>query len=373
MPEVTTNCPLSGYDADAITSCMPELLRHAAASSGMQKRSMERFWTTCVAYATLQGFDESWLAAGHGPGGEADDAEQTIVDKAYGYLREEARMFFSPPDAEGGGGAGPSAPAAPLPSPEEGLALLLAEATKVADDWRNSYELRVTNARFIEDHTNEYRAREQFEVLSGQFVRAIMLRHDMLSCLTAPPVVSLTRVQRIFITMTVIYLMFCVEIEIYLRRGLDCCSQMRARLCPDTVNDVTLPCRGFSGDCNDLQATFTPLYGSDLLGFRCATFPNPALFSDDIKSGLICAAIGIPFQILYEMFFEYYNERAVVEGWLTWRGVARALRGPLDWRFSRDAGSPSRFTRMWTRCSRTIMEEMMGTVELLWKGVWGAC
>lgn len=172
--------------------------------------------------------------------------------------------------------------------------------------------------------------------------------------------------------MTVIYLMFCVEIEIYLRRGLDCCIQMRQKLSCDDPFDVTAPCRGFSGDCNDLQEAFTPLYGSDLIGFRCLTFPNPALFSDDIKSGLICAAIGIPFQVVFEMIFEHYTERTVVEGWLTWRGVARLFRGPLDWRFSRGRASPTRFTRMWARSSRTVMEAITGTVDYLWKALRGA-
>lgn len=373
IAEETTNCPLTGYDADAITSCMPGLLRAAAAMSGMQKSEMEAFWTTCVTYATLQRLDESWLEVGLHPGETADDTEQTLADRAYGFLQEQAGIFFRPPGPEerSGGAGGSTSGQAPVVQcgPEAGLKLLLAEAKAVTEAWHNQYEQRVTSARFVEDHTNEYRAREQFEILSGNIVRAIMLRHDLVSCLTAPPVVSLTRVQRIVINITVIYLMFCVEIEIYARRGLDCCSQMRQKICPDSVDDVTLPCRGFSGDCNDLQATFTPLYGSNLVGFRCNTFPNPALFSDDIKSGLICAALGIPFQLVFEMFFEHYNERTVIEGWLTWRGVARLLRGPMDWRFTRGSTSPSRFTRMWARCSRTFMEIVTGTVDLLWKAV----
>jgi hypothetical protein len=120
----------------------------------------------------------------------------------------------------------------------------------------------------------------------------------------------------------------------YFSRGANCCLEIRALLECDPAGD----CRGFAGDCADIQAQFSGVQGPYLYGepgvppeehtylddWVCHAFPDDAYITDQFLVALISVAVALPIDLLLARAFEIANEGDAVECWLdappgTWK------------------------------------------------------
>ena len=118
------------------------------------------------------------------------------------------------------------------------------------------------------------------------------------------------------------------------------------------------PCRGFVGDCADLQAQFAdvavlPDYPDGLASYTCTAFPNDNNPVDSFIVGLIAVAIAVPVVNFMGGCFEVSNDSEVPEALLTWAGWRKLVFGfaaHRRWHYARD-GQPRRYVRWWARSS----------------------
>ena len=68
------------------------------------------------------------------------------------------------------------------------------------------------------------------------------------------------------------------------------------------------PCRGFTGDCSDLQAQFSGVQGAIPDDFYCAAFPDDDSQMDSLIVGLIGAAVMFPVGGFLQLLFALSNE-----------------------------------------------------------------
>jgi hypothetical protein len=91
------------------------------------------------------------------------------------------------------------------------------------------------------------------------------------------------------------------------------------------------PCRGFAGDCADIQAQFSGVQGpyvysdgpgqaptehESLDDYVCHAFPDDAYVTDQFFVGLISVAVALPVDIFLAKAFELANEGEAPENWL---------------------------------------------------------
>jgi hypothetical protein len=86
------------------------------------------------------------------------------------------------------------------------------------------------------------------------------------------------------------------------------------------------PCRGFEGDCADLQAQFAEVQGpylydgeshDTLEDYVCTAFPDDAYVTDQLLVGLISVAVALPVDLFLARAFEIANEVGdAPESWL---------------------------------------------------------
>ena len=111
----------------------------------------------------------------------------------------------------------------------------------------------------------------------------------------------------------------------YYSRGAVCCAELRSILgCESGPGES---CRGFTGNCADLQSQFSELQGPFLYGspltmhdgldeFECHAFPDDAYPTDQLLVGLISVAVAFPVDILLARAFEVANEGDEPAAWL---------------------------------------------------------
>jgi hypothetical protein len=123
------------------------------------------------------------------------------------------------------------------------------------------------------------------------------------STFLAPPQEGLQRWQRWMLFVTGLIGAVTVEVWFYQSKGATCCRELRELLGCDG-GDLAAPCRGFAGDCADLQAQFVELPsevlpdGADVAGYECHAFPDDDRRIDQLWVGLIFAAVAIPLRYI---------------------------------------------------------------------------
>jgi hypothetical protein len=121
-----------------------------------------------------------------------------------------------------------------------------------------------------------------------------------------------------------------------------------------------VPCRGFRGDCADLQRQFEELPpqvlppGADVAGFTCHAFPDDDNPIDKFFVGLIFAATAIPLRYILQVMLEMSNEAEHAEAWVSLsrkdRLIARLLcLGFFSWHYADPERRPNILLRLYAR------------------------
>lgn len=381
-----TDCPYSGHDWEAIEWSIPkELLLLQRATRG--EINALRVWTTCLCSESLMLLDESYLANDDEP-----NPEETIVDKAYGWLEEQC---FACDDLD--------------------LILMdvLEDARAFAVSWEVRHEVNAEQSRRADREKNTFRQLLRTNKNAGDLCRTLMVKHETVSTFFGPPNDALLRWQRVMIMGTALLVALTVDVWIFQQNGFNCCVDARVFLgCSESLSE---PCRGFSGDCADLLAQFVDLPDVSVQDFKCTRFPREAralrswsgvvyratpfsvnllrrvsgglsrlgraavppatssvssltLFShtsrpllscpsqdrylDRVLVGVIMAAIVFPIKLFAERCFEFSNETDMPEAWLQWFGLRRLLFGRVNWRFQDPGVRPKEWKRRASQVGR---------------------
>jgi hypothetical protein len=93
-----------------------------------------------------------------------------------------------------------------------------------------------------------------------------------------------------------------LQVWFYQVKATACCTELRLLLGCDIV-DLISPCRGFLGDCGDLQEQFQTLppevlEGANLVDYECHAFPDDDKPIDQFFVGLIFVAVAIPMRFI---------------------------------------------------------------------------
>lgn len=291
---VNTDCPYSGHDWEAIEWSIPrELLQLEKATRG--EINALRVWTTVLCTEALLLLDECYL-------GDDDDAlpEETIVDKAYGWLEEQC---FACDDLD--------------------LILMdvIEDARKFALSWEIRHEVNSARSRAVDRERNSFRHMLQANKNMGELCRTLMVKHETVSTLLGPPSEGLTRWQRVFILGTALLVSLTVDVWVFQQKGYNCCVDARAFL--GCSADIAAPCRGFSGDCSDLLDQFADVPDTNVANFQCLRFPRDDRPLDGVFVGAIMAAIALLIKLFAEKCFEMSNEADMPDAWLQWCAAAR--------------------------------------------------
>lgn len=284
-----TECPYSGHDWEALEWSVPrELLELQRATRG--QLDALRIWTTCLCCESLLTLDESYLA-----NDDDDFPEETIVDKAYGWLEEQC---FACDDLD--------------------LILMdvIEDARKFALSWEVRHEVNTEHSREADREKNAFRGALQANRNGGELCRTLLVKHETVSTLFGPPNDGLMRWQRVFIVGTALLIALTVDVWIYQQKGLKCCQSARQFL--GCSADFAAPCRGFRGDCADLLDQFVDLPDVDVGSFECLEFPREDRYLDSVVVGAIMAAIVLPIKFVAEHCFEASNEADMPNAWLQW-------------------------------------------------------
>jgi hypothetical protein len=149
-----------------------------------------------------------------------------------------------------------------------------------------------------------------------------------------------------------------VEVWFFQQKGATCCSQLRELV--GCSADLDVPCRGFVGDCADLQAQFAELPpevlppGADVAGFECHAFPDEDNPIDSFFVGLIFAATAIPLRYILQVMLQMSNEAEFSESWVSLtrkdRLIARVLGlGRFSWHYADPKRRPNLLLRLYAR------------------------
>lgn len=189
VKSVDATCPLAGFDADAVQWSIPPVLLELGGKYAKRKNgggrstnnggfNPTRIWATALSVASLSRLDESWLVSGEG------EADETIVDRAWGYLNLQAAAF-----------------------PELGRCLIpvMEEAQRlVGDSWEPVHEIAIRNARDEQMRAQALHFASQLTRASGHMVTMAVLKHKTVACFTAPATDGVLRHQRVFVYLTAI-------------------------------------------------------------------------------------------------------------------------------------------------------------------------
>jgi hypothetical protein len=146
--------------------------------------------------------------------------------------------------------------------------------------------------------------------------------------------------------------------QFFYSRGANCCAEIRALLECDPVG----PCRGFEGDCADIQAQFETVQGPYMYGmppeehlyldeYVCHAFPDDAYVTDQIFVGLISVAVALPVDIFLAKAFELANEGDEPGNWLEappgrWKLLMGGKNPHNDWHLA-DPKKPVSDLALW--------------------------
>jgi hypothetical protein len=326
----TSDDPLA-FSLEGVTASVPRALRAATAAPP------GRIWATLLCCALADTLESSWIVNGDASK-EMEEDEVTIIDLAEGWLAEMASR-----DA---------ILAAALPRAR-------AKAARMTREWALQQEERVAALRQHE-LAGDYHAAAQLQRLAGDVAKALQTRHETFATFLAPPCDGLQRWQKWMLMLTALIGALTVEVWFFQRKGATCCAELRALLgCPGALGSA---CRGFGGDCADLQSQFAelppevlPEGAAELLAdWECHAFPDEENPIDSFFVGLIFAATAIPLRYILEVLLGMSNEADHSEAWVTMtrttRTIARCLGfRPFSWRYADAERRPSLLLRLYAR------------------------
>jgi hypothetical protein len=336
---------------EGVTASLPRALRRATAAPP------SRIWATLLCVAIAETSENGWIVNGDASK-DGDEDETTLVDLADGWLSEVASR-----DA---------VVAAALPRAR-------AKAARMTREWALVQEERVAALRSYELRSNDFHLTAQLQRIGGDVAKALQTKHETFATFLAPPVGGLTRWQQWMLMLTAIIGGLTVEVWFFQRKSATCCAQLRALLgCADTA--LGTPCRGYAGDCADLQAQFLELPpevlppGADVAGFTCHAFPDDDNPIDQFWVGLIFAASAIPLRYIITILMESANEAEHSEAWVRMKRsdalIARCFGFKrFSWRYADVANRPAWALRFWARWA---IEPFNAALDL-WVDVVAAC
>ena len=186
-----SDCPLSGYDVDAVPWSVPEALAKVAAEAaggqggdGSAAQQAARVWCTLLGVATLAALDECYLRARAG-------REETVVDAATAWLQKQA--------------------AASAPLAEAMPELELAAQAQVAL-WRKRQRInsRASRAAWVENR--RVRTVTDVERALGTVAQGLCKGHETWSIPLGSPAMPVTRWQSVLLLFLSFAVMLCVDI-----------------------------------------------------------------------------------------------------------------------------------------------------------------
>jgi hypothetical protein len=319
------------FSLDGVTASLPRALRHAAGAPPL------RLWATLLCIAMADAAENGWVVNGDASK-EGEEEEVTLVDLAEGWLADVASRD--------------PVVAAALPRAR-------AKAARMTREWALVQEERVAALRSYELRQNDYHVASQLQRIGGDVAKALQTKHETFATFLAPPVGGLTRWQQWMLMLTAIIGGLTVEIWFFQRKSATCCRELRELLgCAEGA--LGSPCRGFGGDCADLQAQFLELPpevlppGADVAGYECHAFPDDDNPIDQFWVGLIFAASAVPLRYIITILMESANEAEHSEAWMRMPRrdalVARCLGfKPFSWRYADVAKRPAWVLRFWAR------------------------
>ena len=344
-PEALRDDPLHFSLTGALAS-LPQALRGATAEPA------ERIWVTLLCTALLESMENCYIVNGVASK-EMEEEEVTMVD-----LAEEWLAGVASRDA---------AVAAALPGAR-------VRAVRMTREWALAQEERIAALRRFE-LSGQHHLPQQVSRVVGEVVRAAQTKHETFSVFLGPPQDGLQRWQKWCMMLTAIIGGLTVEVWFFQQKGATCCSQLRELVGCSANLDV--PCRGFSGDCADLQRQFEELPpqvlppGADVAGFTCHAFPDDDNPIDKFFVGLIFAATAIPLRYILQVMLEMSNEAEHAEAWVSLsrkdRLIARLLcLGPFSWHYADPERRPNILLRLYARWA---VEPLNMAIDALVDGV----
>lgn len=117
---------------------------------------------------------------------------------------------------------------------------------------------------------------------------SLLESHETLSAVLSAGGQGLRRWQRALVVCALFIGMLTVDCWLWWNRASLCCAEMRDVL--GCGADPAQPCRGFTGDCGQLQDQFGKVPGSGLDTYSCTQFPTQTIPLH--KFLVICLMIG---------------------------------------------------------------------------------
>ena len=328
-PESVGDDPLH-FSVSAVLASMPSAL--LALPGGSEQDSLpSRVWATLLSMELMDRLECCWVVNGMASK-DFDEPEVTLADAADVWL---------------------AARAAEDPLLAAALPHARAKASRMMAEWEMVQEERVAELRSFSQGGKFYTA-TQLSRLTGDCAKAVQTKHEIFSTFLGAPQDGMQRWQKWMLLCTAILGALTVEVWFFQVKANACCGQVRQLLgCSD---DFAAPCRGFSGDCADVEAQFAELLlpdGSTIATFECHAFPDEDNPLDKFFIGLIFAAVAIPMRYILGILLEIANEAEHSEAWLEFsqvqHTVARLLGLRWSWHYADPALRPSRLLRLYAR------------------------
>jgi hypothetical protein len=306
------------FSAQALSDSCPDYLFVAFATPDGSPTLALRVWTTLLCSDVLERLDVHWVMPSRDGGMQGDI---TLLEDADAWILRAMRAV--PSESGLPGTSRPKAISAQMrlrssPMDAEIMEAARADARAQTESWKGTHARRISAFKALARlNVDIHGGRQRFAQLCGLMTR----RHDVTSSLFQPMSEGLTRVHRTAMLMSTLMGLFVVNTWFSWTRSQVCCSELRALLhCPA---DITLPCRGFSGDCVDLSGQFAELVigGSGRVGdftsnLHCAAFPDPQSNRDTALTGLIAAACAIPLRWVVGVLLKMSCEPEHSNSWL---------------------------------------------------------